>query len=95
MVTVFLKNRPTNEEILAYWKPGQRVQFRHFIHEIEDRRAANGVRHVRYGKSTLRVSQDGRPFVRHHGKNEFLTASVAIHNDQKYLYDLRIDSEYL
>lgn len=95
MTIEFPNRRPSNAEILAYWKPGRRVQFRHFTREAVDSRTRNGVRHVKRSSATLRVSNEGRPFVRHHGRTEFLTASIAEHDGRSYLYDLRIDSPYL
>lgn len=85
----------TLAEVVKAVRVGQKMSFRHFIKEIYAPRSRNGVRHQERSISTI-LMVDGVPSVKHHGRIEPLTGSIATMDDGKEIfYDLRIKSEYL
>lgn len=74
---------------------GWPVRFRHFTLELYSPNAKNGVQHRQHSRSKLTVV-DGVPFVRHHGKMERVTATIAESEGVRpAIFDLRLASEYL
>lgn len=58
--------RATDEEVLAYYRPGQRVTFTHWVVETYYPRAKNGVRHKTKGTSRVYLL-DGKAHVQYNG----------------------------
>ena len=85
----------TEAEVLKAVRIGQRMSYRHFIMERYNSRARNGVSHVQRSSGKVLLI-DGVPCVKHHGRIEQLTGSIAtLDNGREIFYDLRIKSEYL
>lgn len=91
-----INHRPaTDAEVLAAVKPGRKVSFRHFLLELPAPHARNGVMHRERSTATVRLV-DGWPHVRHHGKLEPLTCTIAtLECGREIPYDFRIKSPYL
>jgi hypothetical protein len=83
-------------EVSRYAERKQKMRFRHFTKEQYAPRAKNGVRHVNHSKG-VPYAKDGKYYVKHHGKEEELTATAMEHPTFKkpILADFRIKSEYL
>lgn len=89
----------TVEEILKnrswYIDRGRQISFRHFTLELPSPHARNGVQHRRHSNSRIHLVE-GKPFVRHHGKLEPLTATMILTGPcAGIVTDYRIKSEHL
>lgn len=89
----------TAEEILAHKafdiRRGVQVSYRHFVREIYNPRAENGVSHRQYSRSHIRVIE-GKPHVMHLGEIQEITGDlVTLDTGRQFVGDLRIKSEYL
>lgn len=85
----------TPAEVLKAVRVGQRMSYRHFLVELYSPRSKSGVQHRQ--RSTGRILLiDGVPSVKHHGKIEPLTGSIAtLDCGKEIFYDLRLNSSYL
>ena len=89
----------TTQEILRFRdfdiRHKMKVRFRHFVREIYNPRAKNGVSHRQHSRSRIRVV-DGVPHVRHHGELHEITGDlVTLESGTQFVGDLRIKSQYL
>lgn len=95
-----LNTRPaTPQEILEHQRfnieHGYRVSYRHFVHEISDRRTEHGVAHRQHSSSRIRVI-DGKPFVQYQGELHEITGEmVTLESGRQFVGLLRLKSEYL
>lgn len=76
-------------------KHGWKVQYRHFVRELYNPRAKNGVSHRQYSRSKLRVIDD-KPMVMYQGKLVEVTGEViTLPNGREIVSLLRIKSDHL
>lgn len=95
------RRQATAEEILADRsisfdiRRNLQSRFRHFVREICNPRAKNGVSHRQYSRSRIQVI-DGKPHVAHHGELcELAGDLITLKDGRQFIADLRIKSEYL
>ncbi len=86
----------TNEEILHAFRHNRQVRYRHFVREIHNPRAKNGVSHRQYSNAKLH-NISGVPHVRYQGKLEPVAALhyTLIESGHTFVTRVRIDSLYL
>ena len=84
-------NRPaTNEEIFNTFNT-RRIQFKHFVREIYNPRAKNGVSQRQYASSKL-TNVDGVPHVKYQGELQAVQASYyTLDNGNSFVANLRLD----
>ncbi|HSF96239.1 MAG TPA: hypothetical protein VLA52_14535 [Thermohalobaculum sp.] len=76
-------------------KRGWKISYRHFVRELYNPRARNGVSHRQHSRSKIYVI-DGHPHVRYQGEFAEITGThVTFPSGQTFIGDLRIKSEYL
>ena len=87
--------KATSEEIFAQFRHGRSVLYRHFIREVSNPRAENGVSHRQHGRSKLR-NIDGVPHVMCHGEIQAVTAThYTLDSGTEFVASVKLDSPYL
>jgi hypothetical protein len=85
----------TAAEIFHSQRYIRRTRFRHFIKEIYNPRAKNGVSHRRHSSAALR-DIDGVPHVTHNGERVAITAThYTLDTGLTFITSIRVDSPYL
>ena len=93
------KRQATPAEVAEHCAIRPRIRYRHFVREISNPRAKNGVSHKQYITRRVHV-EGGRTFIKHQLPSglvarDYLTGTHCTLDGRRFIADIRVDSPYL